>query len=165
MEYAGGLLHDALYGIQQEAVRACLFGATTLLLQAALRLVTGRGRVRRLSPRAARLSLAALVLLLALLALLLRTPPPPPPPTPVPPPHEALLHEAQRRVQHGVRFVRAHPLETTAAVSAIILVDALNLLVAVDRLDPLLRLLKPVAFAWRRMKSLVRWVLSHKFTP
>ena len=163
-EYVTKLLSDAIYGLQKEAIRACLVGAGYLVFDAVrCRFRAGEKGIRR----AELLSGLALLLVAGLLFVqphdVLCSPPQPPSPPlslgkmQVSQHADGLQHVALR----AFRFCRKHPLRLAAIAAAIALADYVNLGVTIDRLDlfvvPLQRVVRPLvgfgAAMWRRIVS------------
>lgn len=155
-----GLVQDALYSMQKDAVRALIVAAALLLVRAARSSqayakaieATDR-RFQRISSTAHRpllaLGGALALLLLAVLISLPMAPRPPPMLPPPPPPVVAVTNQVKESTGRVVKFVKEHPFQVAAGVSVLLLTDYLNLLVVLDAADPFLLVWRPFATAAR----------------
>eukprot|EP00965_Chrysotila_dentata_P206153 6183382-Pleurochrysis_carterae.AAC.3 len=161
-----GLLHGALYSIQQEAVRTCLIASCGLIMDALRR--------RLNAPSAAAIDrqvlhvLGAIILFLMALSLSAPRDSGSDDQTAMvsatsPEPVGSELRRARvnpvQAVTKTLRFVGEHPLQFTTAAAVMILADYVNLLVFIDRVDPLLFPLRIISrrlgWVWRSMSRLL----------
>lgn len=155
--HVSNLLHEAVYALQKEAVKAALLFAGAAAVQL-IRRRTWRRAEATASRRAsspgdfsaeAALTRDALVAVLTVLLLLLvaersllrsyvaigGTEPPPPPPGPLP------LPELARR---SAAFCKRHPREIAGVAITLVFLDWANLAIILDRADPILGALRLV---------------------
>jgi hypothetical protein len=164
------LLSDVAYGTTKEFFRILVAASLTTILVAATRPEEQRsrgwvGRVKVLGAMA----LLICVLFLAFERVIehcdtsmplcgyvpgLPAPPPPPPPTPF----HALKIASNSAVASAADYVRKHPFQLAAAAGSLFLADFLNLAIAIDKLDPVVRLVRVVSMPARRLLS---WVQRH----
>ena len=86
------------------------------------------------------------------LAPVLFAPPPPPPPPPAPP-LKALAMQTSRATHDVLLYCRSHPFRVAAIAGTLFLADVANLVVELDRLDPIVRIVQAVASPVTRTAS------------
>lgn len=115
-----------------------------------------RARARhRAAAAAVAVSLCALVI-----GALVRPPPPLPPPPP-PPPLMQLARTTGTRSLQAVRYCREHWVEVVIVASSLLLADYLNVLVTLDRMDPIVRLAQKALRQAGKIPALLSRALSH----
>lgn len=166
------LLSDVAYGTTKEFFRILVMASLTTILVATTRPEEQRskgwvGRVKVLGA----IALLVCVLFLAFerfhdfcdsheMPLCWYVPgiPGPVPPPPPPPPLQQLKLASQSAAGRVVRYVRKHPVELAAAAITVFLADFLNLAIAIDKLDPVVRFVQVVSMPARRLLS---WFQRH----
>ena len=105
---------------------------------------------------------AVAVTLCALVVGALARPPPPAPPPPPPPLLMQLVRTTGSRSLQAVRYCRTHWVEVVVVASSLLLADYLNVLVTLDRMDPIVRLAQKVLRQAGGAARALSTVLSHQ---
>lgn len=174
------LLSDVAYGTTKEFFRVLVAASLTTILVAATRPEEqwSKGWIALVKIGGA-LAFLICVLFLAVervieycdggdqaLALCSVLVPPPLPPASPPPPIAALTAASRHASRSAWGYVRRHPLQLVAAASSLFLADLLNLAIAIDKLDPVVRLVQLFStpagrvLAWLRRRVMQLRALS-----